>query len=124
MTRQAIASAEGEPLIRVSIATQLAVALIKSLAPADAVSAPLRPVAEGLAKQPVQVSALVGRCALALSDFAGLAAGDLIVLDRELTRPLDLMLDHVAPSGRCTVEQEGDHLRLKIIATEFGKASS
>jgi flagellar motor switch protein FliM/N len=110
---------DGEPLVRVIVETHLAIALIKSTAP-SATPIPLRPIAAGLARQSVAVSALLGRCELTLAELAELASGDVLVLDRELSLPLDLALDGAVKSGHCTVEQEGEKLRLKIIKSFFG----
>jgi flagellar motor switch/type III secretory pathway protein FliN len=111
----AVGSVEGRPLLHVAVDFPLAVELVKSRAPVPPAGRALRPMAEGLARQKVPVSALLGRCRLSLGDFAGLAAGDVLVLDRALEDELELALGGQATGARCTIASEGEALSLNIV---------
>lgn len=103
-----------EPLFRIFLEAHLVAGMVKGALPVPE-PRPMGSVAEGLTKQSVTISALLGRCQLTLSELTGVSEGDVLVLDRELTRPLDLALDGQVKSGTCTLEQEGGELRLKIL---------
>lgn len=111
----AVGSLDGRPLLHVSVSAPLAIGLIKSRSPLPPPRPPLRPVAEGLARQAVPVSALLGRCRLSLGDFAELGAGDVLVLDRDVGDELELALGGRATAARCTLDTEGNGLRLKLL---------
>lgn len=111
----ALGASENSPTIRILVSHELAAAIVHSSAKPGRKPAPLRPLSEALAKQKVGVSAVVGRCQLSLGEFAGLAAGDVLVLDASTGGTLPLAIDGVARSGRCAVDQENGRLRLKIV---------
>jgi len=69
----------------------------------------------GLARQPVALAALLGRCELSVADLSGLTAGDVLVLDRKLDELLDLSIDGRPKAGRCAIEQVGSGLALKVV---------
>lgn len=111
----ALGPSDNAPTIRVLIGHELAAGIVRSSAKPGRKPAPLRPLAEALARQDIGVSAVVGRCELSLGEFAGLAAGDVLVLDSATAASLPLAIDGVPRSGRCAVEQENGRLRLKIM---------
>lgn len=80
--------------------------------PDDRIVAPL---AVALAGQPVTVSALVGRSRLTTTELAGLAAGDVLVLDRDLNAAVDVAIGHRPKPLRCTVDRQDDRLQLTIV---------
>lgn len=109
-----------EPLLVLFVTRELEVTSIKSALRSPAPPTPLQPLAAGLAAQQVDMSALLGRCDLTVAELAGLTRGDVLVLDRALDLPLDLALNGQVRRGQCTVEQDGDQLRLKITRTFTG----
>lgn len=111
----ALGPTENAPTIRVLIGHELAAGIVRSSAKPGRKPAPLRPLAEALARQDVGVSAVVGRCELSLGEFAGLAPGDVLVLDAATAGTLPLAINGVARPGRCAIEQENGQLRLKIM---------
>lgn len=108
-----VATADGKPLLRLAVGEDLLVSLTRSsFAPGD--KAELRPVAEGLAQQPVQFSARLGRARLTLAEFAALSDGDVLVLDHPLAHPVSPAIDGQAKEGGCTIDEEDGRLFLKI----------
>jgi hypothetical protein len=79
----------------------------------------LRPLREGLVRQPVALSAFLGGCELTLSEVASLAPGDVLVLDQAVGDPLELSVHPADRSGRCVVEHDGEALCLKIVRPFF-----
>lgn len=118
----AIGPSENMPAVRVIAARDLVARIIKSSATPARKLFPLRPLAEALAKQEVALSAMVGRCELSLGELAGLASGDVLVLDSATGGALPLAINGAAGSGRCKVEQEEGQLRLKIVKPPTGTA--
>jgi len=110
------------PTVRVLVAPELVAAKVRSSAKPPRKSAPLRPLAEALAKQRVGLSAVVGRCELSLGEFAGLAAGDVLVLDASTGASLPIAIDGVPQPGRCAIEQDNGLLSLKIVKPLTGTA--
>lgn len=102
------------PLITAFVALDLEVGLIKSGLPPTPESE-LKPLSAALAGQKVSLAAFLGRCDLTIADLSGLAEGDVVVLDRKLDSSLDLALDGKVKAGRCSIEQDGEQLQLKIV---------
>jgi flagellar motor switch/type III secretory pathway protein FliN len=118
----ALGASDNAPTIRILVAHDLVASIVRSSAKPTRKPAPLRPLAEALSRQQVGLSAQVGRCELSLGEFAGLAPGDVLVLDAATAGVLPLAINGVARSGRCTVEQEDGRLRLKIVKPLTGTA--
>ncbi len=118
----ALGPSDRTPTIRILVANELAAGFVRSTARPGRRPVPLRPLGEALAKQNVGLSARVGRCELSLGEFAGLAPGDVLVLDSATADALPLAIDGIARPGRCTVEQEDGQLRLKIVKPLTGSA--
>lgn len=118
----ALGPSDNAPTIRVLVGHELAAGIVRSSAKPGRQPAPLRPLAEALGRQSVGVSAVVGRCELSLGEFAGLAPGDVLVLDAATDGALPLAINGVPRSGRCAVEQENGQLRLKIMQPLTGTA--
>jgi Type III flagellar switch regulator (C-ring) FliN C-term len=110
-----LGASDNLPLLRILIAADLASRFVKSSSGASTRPIRLRPLSEGLAKQRIGLSARVGQCELSLEEFAGLTPGDVLVLDSGVGQTLDLAVDGLSRSGRCTVDLEGDALRLRIL---------
>jgi hypothetical protein len=111
----ALGPSDNAPTVRLLVGHELAAGIVRSSAKPGRKPAPLRPLAEALGKQNIGLSAAVGRCQLSLGEFAGLAPGDVLVLDAATGGTLPLAIDGVTRSGRCSVEQENGQLRLKIM---------
>jgi flagellar motor switch/type III secretory pathway protein FliN len=118
----ALGPSEKAPAVRVMVARDLVAGIVKSSATPASKLPPLRPLSEALAKQQVALSALIGRCELSLGELAGLASGDVLVLDSATGGALPLAINGTALSGRCKVEQEAGQLRLKIVKPPTGTA--
>jgi hypothetical protein len=118
----ALGPSDNAPTIRLLVGHELAAGIVRSSAKPGREPEPLRPLAEALARQKVGLSAVVGRCELSLGEFAGLSAGDVLVLDAATAATLPLAIDGVARPGRCAVEQENGQLRLKITQPMTGTA--
>jgi hypothetical protein len=118
----ALGPSDNAPTIRVLVGHELAAGIVRSSARPGRKAVPLRPLAEALARQNVGVSAVVGRCELSLGEFAGLAPGDVLVLDAATGGTLPLAINGVPRSGRCAIEQEDGQLRLKIMQPLTGTA--
>ena len=118
----ALGPSDNAPTIRVLVSHELVAGIVRSSAKPARKALPLRPLAEALAKQSVDVSAVVGRCELSLGELAGLAPGDVLVLDASTGGTLPLAINGDARSGRCAIEQEDGQLRLKIVKPLTGSA--
>lgn len=118
----ALGPSDNAPTIRVLVGHELAANIVRSSAKPGRKPAPLRPLAEALARQDVGLSAVVGRCELSLGELAGLSTGDVLVLDSAADGTLPLAVNGVARPGRCAVEQENGQLRLKIMQPLTGMA--
>lgn len=96
------------------VADRLLISGIRArLRPVPATEA-LGDVAAGLAPQRISLSARLGECRLATGELAGLAAGDVVILDRFLTDPADLVIDRVPQRAACTISAGTDHLDLTL----------
>ena len=72
--------------------------------------------ADALAATPLTIEAVLGTVELALSDLRGLALGDILVLDREIIAPSELVLAGGGPSlatGMLTEQSGAKALRLQ-----------
>lgn len=106
---------EARPLLYLHVADGLLAGLIKRACPVPDRPPRLSPLAVPLAAQPVGLSAALGRCSLTLAELAGLGEGDVLVLDRPLDRPLELVVEGAKRTSRCTLDQEGERLRLRLL---------
>lgn len=100
--------------LRILIAPDLFVALVKLAVRSAPAPILLRPLAEGLARQPVELGAYVGGCDLPLSEIGSLGLGDVVVLDRDVAAPLELALDRKARAGRCRIGFEDERIHLQV----------
>ena len=107
------------PLVWLGAGPELLVRLAKMTVAVAPETPDLRPLREGLARQPIRLCAFLGSCELTLSQVASLAPGDVLVLDSAVGEPLDLCIQPGDRSGRCTVEQDRDQLQLKIVRSFF-----
>ena len=110
----AIGPRTGSHAVEMLVGADLFVAMIRRSARSAPTPLVLRPLSEGLARQPVTLSARVGDCELPLPEVASLAVGDVVVLNRDIAEPLDLALDGERRSGRCRLEIGEGGAQLKI----------
>lgn len=109
------------PLLRLVVAGDAPVGLAKVGLPPPVRAERLAGVAEGVARQDVALSAHVGRCALSLADVAGLSVGDVLVFERAVDAPLDLVVDGGGtPVARCTVARADDRFDLTLLTAIGG----
>ncbi len=81
------------------------------LPPAGPLDSPVR----ALAPLSVELSAVLGRCKLRVSELSSLTPGDVIVFEREVDATLPLAINTAAaPRGACTVSRDEDTLVLEI----------
>lgn len=105
----------GSTLLEIALSEELMVRRVRgALAPAPA-PRDLSSFAVALSDQDVAISALVGRSRLTTTELAGLARGDVLVLDRDLDTPADIAVEHRPKSLRCTVDRHDDRLQLTIV---------
>jgi len=74
----------------------------------------LASLAHALADQQIGVSAAVGRCRISTSDLAGLALGDVLVLDQPLDQPVAIAVNRRPKAMRCIVHRADDHLQFVV----------
>ena len=102
-------------LLQIALSEDLIVRRARAALPPVVTGKTVAPLAIALAGQPVAVSALVGRSRLTTTELAGLAAGDVLVLDRDLTAAVDVAIGYQAKPLRCTVDRQDDRLQLTIV---------
>lgn len=83
-------------------------------------------VAPDIALAPLEVAltASLGTCGVTLAELRSLSAGDVLVLDRDLSAASPLAIGGSrAPSGSCTIAREADRLLLEIAEPIIGRNS-
>lgn len=110
-----IETGRGAGVLRVAADEALIARLIRAVLPPTAAERPLATLATALAGQPVDVSALVGRCRLTTAELGDLAQGDVVVLDRMLGGPVDLAVDGEPKPLPCTVDERDGRLTLTLV---------
>ncbi|MBO9714805.1 FliM/FliN family flagellar motor switch protein [Sphingomonas sp.] len=119
--RLEIADPERKAVLRLELGETLFAAFVRASLPAPPASPKLGDPAQAFASLPVRLSAALGTCRISVAELAGLAQGDVLVLDRETGGPLPLALGGTALArGRCTVIQAGDALALEIVQAPIG----
>lgn len=109
------------PMLRMLVARDMLVGLAKAHLPPRGKPMPLAGIASGLAAQSVTVSATIGRCPLTLADVAGLGVGDVLIFDRALDAPVDLVVDGTdRPLARCTIARTDDRFDLTLLESIGG----
>ncbi len=92
------------------------VRLVRGVLPAPAERPALAPGDAALAALPASLSAMLGHCRISVAELAGLAPGDVLVLDRAIAEPAPLALAGVAlPHGRCAVIESAAGPALEIV---------
>ena len=110
-----VADGGREDLLQIALSEDLIVRRARGALPPIPAGKSLAPLAVALADQPVTVSALVGRSRLTTTELAGLAVGDVLLLDRDLTAAVDIAIGHRPKPLRCTVDRQDDRLQLTIL---------
>jgi flagellar motor switch/type III secretory pathway protein FliN len=109
----------GAPLITLAIEAPAAVSLIKARMPSPR-DTTLGSLSAGLEQQEVSISGRLGGCTISLAELSALVSGDVIVLDRATSDPIELAVAGKAGEGRCTIEQSETGLQLKIVKAISG----
>ena len=103
----------GKASMALIVADRLLIAGIKArLRPVA--SRPLGVIATSLDRQEIALSARLGASRLSMGELAGLAAGDVVVLDRALADPAELVIDRVPQVAACTIAAGAEHLDLTL----------
>jgi hypothetical protein len=110
-----VADGGREGLLQIALSEDLIVRRARAALPPIPAGKSLAPLAAALADQPVTVSALVGRSRLTTTELAGLAVGDVLLLDRDLTAAVDIAIGHRPKPLRCTIDRQDDRLQLTIL---------
>jgi flagellar motor switch/type III secretory pathway protein FliN len=87
---------------------------VRNALPPPPAQARLGSIAHALADQQIVVSAAVGRCRMSTSDLAGLALGDVLVLDQSLDQPVSIAVNRRPKAMRCVVHRTDDHLQFVV----------
>ena len=110
-----ISDGRGSTLLEIALGEELIVRRVRAALDTAPASRDLSSFAAALSDQPVSISALVGRSRLTTTELAGLARGDVLVLDRDLESPVDIAVEYRPKSLRCTVDRQDDRLHLTIV---------
>ena len=104
------------PLLIIAVAHDVLVELAKVALPPPAKLNHLSSLSDGLAAQNVAISAHVGRCVLTLAEVGALGVGDVLVFDRAVDAPLDVLLHGGGTTiARCTVARDGERFDLTLL---------
>lgn len=114
--RLEIALAARAVTVQVELSPSRFARFLHSVLPSPEPAPPLGDGAAALARIPISLSALLGRCSLSLAELSGLAPDDVLVLDSATADPLPLAVDGAPLArGRCTVAEAAEGLALKIV---------
>ena len=69
---------------------------------------------EAIAKQSIEISALIGRCTVTLAELRSCSCGDVLVLDRLTQDHLELVIDGEIKPQTCRLEQDSGSMSLKL----------
>lgn len=103
-----------EPVIQLVVRHDLLIAFRKLRVRSPGRPAELQPMTCALERQPVTISARLGQCSMMLPDFAALAEGDVLILDRPLDGLIELAINGDVRSSGCALEQDDGRLFLKF----------
>jgi flagellar motor switch/type III secretory pathway protein FliN len=99
-----------------SVSADLFARRAKQALPAPPEGVPLGRGDKALAGLPVTIGAMVGGCTITVAELSGLAAGDVLLLDRALDAFHPLAIDGTAMSiGRCTIVHGDRAIALRIV---------
>jgi flagellar motor switch/type III secretory pathway protein FliN len=119
--RLEIAIAARAATIQIALSLSRFARFLHGVLPSPEPAAPLGDAAAALARIPIPLSALLGRCSLSLAELSGLAPDDVLVLDSATADPLPLAVDGTPLArGRCTIVEAGKGLALKIVQAPTG----
>ena len=113
--RSAALAVGGECLLELVVETDLLVQLVRKAAKKP-FTGKIQPFADGLRDQPVEVGAAIGRSRTRLDELTTLQPGDVLLLDRNLSEPVELAVNGAPSSRRCVIDTEEAALRLRLIA--------
>lgn len=110
-----VSDGRGSTLLEIGLSEELIVRRVRAMLAPVPDPRDLSSFAAALSDQVVAVSALVGRSRLTTTELAGLARGDVLVLDRDLDKPANIAIEHRPKSLFCTVDRDDDRLQLTIV---------
>jgi len=110
-----ITAPDRNPTLTLALSEELFARFVKAKLPPLPRSGLLGAADAAFATLPARLSALLGKCGVSVAELSGLAAGDVVVLDRALDAALPLTVDGApVPRGACTVTESGQGLALEI----------
>jgi hypothetical protein len=111
----ALENGVGTPLLRAAIPVSAIAGFVKGRLPPARARAPLGRLARALGATPVRIEARLGRTVVPLGELAGLAPGDVLVLDRAIARGAGLALDRAGHSfADAAIAERGDGVALLL----------
>lgn len=111
-----VTDARRRPVAMLALTASCLAMLVRRALPAATARPALSAPVGVLAQLPVTVGARLGRCRVTLAELQGLAAGDVLILDRAVGEALPLTIDHVvAACGRGAVIEQDARPALKIL---------
>lgn len=102
------------PVVLIAVEEALLARSVRSALPPAQSRPRLVSLARALADRQIGVSAAIGRCRISTSDLAGLALGDVLVLDQPLHQPVAIAVNRQPKAMRCIVHRADDHLQLVV----------
>jgi flagellar motor switch/type III secretory pathway protein FliN len=111
-----IADWRGRPLTRASIPLGALVPFVKAGVKAERNQRPLAPMTRAIERTSARIDVRLGETSLSLGELAGLAAGDVLILDRPIDDGAALLLD-ARPFARADLEPH-DHATRLVLSHE------
>ena len=112
----ALENGVGTPLLRAAIPLPALAGFVKAqLPPARRPQAPIGRLARAIGATPIRIEARLGRTIVPLGELAGLAPGDVLVLDRPVARGAGLALDRTERTfADAAIAERGDCVALLL----------
>jgi hypothetical protein len=110
-----VTDAQGRPLVSAAIPLATLVPFVKAGIEPGKADAPLARITRAIERTATRIDVRLGRTSLSLGELAGLAAGDVLVLDRSVEDGAELAL-HGRPFARAGLEQDDATTRLILSA--------
>jgi len=107
-------AAADQVLVELVAETDLLVGLIRNAAAPDT-SGHVLSLSDGLRNQVVEVGAILGRSRARLDELATLQPGDVLLLEGDLSEPVEVAFDGMPSPLRCVIDGEEASLRLRLV---------
>jgi flagellar motor switch/type III secretory pathway protein FliN len=109
------ADAHQRPLVRFALPRTLLAPLCKAALPPCADGPAMAPLLRAVGASPIEIGTRLGRAAVPLGEFAALAVGDVLILDRPVEDGAELVLAPAALAfGRGAIDAAGPGLSLVL----------